>query len=136
MALAQCRIHEDTVYVGVGAERRVELINTSLIPTNFTWSTQVQYTYVYTYVHTCTYIHVEWNRHSMHETVVIYTFVSYESCLFTKASLQLQLIGSSAAHCCVSISPMSRSIGPRESLPITLTVTWDTAVHTCTSFSA
>ena len=53
VALAQCRLHEDTVYVGVGAERRVELINTSLIPTHFTWSTQVQYTYVYTYIYTC-----------------------------------------------------------------------------------
>ena len=44
VTLAQCQLHEDTVYVGVETERRVELINTSLIPTHFTWSTQVQYT--------------------------------------------------------------------------------------------
>ena len=43
VTLAQCRLHEDTVYVGVGTERRVAMVNTSLIPTHFTWSKQVQY---------------------------------------------------------------------------------------------
>ena len=46
VTLAKCQLHEDTVYVGVEIERRVELINTSLIPTHFTWNTQVQYTCV------------------------------------------------------------------------------------------
>ena len=50
VTLAQCRLHEDTVYVGVGTERRVAMINTSLIPTHFTWSKQV---HVYMYYVSC-----------------------------------------------------------------------------------
>lgn len=39
-----------------------------------------------------------------------------------------QLLGSSAIHCSVNISPLSGSIGPRETVPLTLTTTWNSLV--------
>ena len=42
LVLSQCRLHEDTAYVGVPLERTVHMTNASLIPTTFTWSKQVQ----------------------------------------------------------------------------------------------
>ncbi|CAI8007765.1 Deleted in lung and esophageal cancer protein 1 [Geodia barretti] len=75
VVLTECVVHQDTAYVGVGCERRVQMTNTSLIPTLFSWRQQVE--------------------------------------------------GESRAHCSVSISPSSGSIGPRQSLPVTITATWD-----------
>jgi hypothetical protein len=75
VVLTECVVHQDTAYVGVGCERRVQMTNTSLIPTLFSWRQQVE--------------------------------------------------GESGAHCSVSISPSSGSIGPRQSLPVTITATWD-----------
>ena len=42
VSLRQCRTHEKTAFVGVSVERRVEMVNASLIPTQFTWSSQVR----------------------------------------------------------------------------------------------
>ena len=43
VTLAQCRLHEETVYVEVEIQRTVEITNISLIPTHFTWNEQVLY---------------------------------------------------------------------------------------------
>ena len=37
VVLGQCQVHEEAAYVGVGLEKRVQMTNTSLIPTHFTW---------------------------------------------------------------------------------------------------
>ena len=56
-------------------------------------------------------------------------------CMYNVISISWssQPLGSSAAHCNVSMSPLSGNIGPRETISLTLTVTWNSLVWTITT---